>query len=245
MKIHLLPLFFFIAIVGCSSSSENSDGVSGAMSIPEEAGVQTVLPEESGTADEPVIQVESEVVDESAISNETDIANANTSPELTVPTSNGQDPLIQNITQVRFEITVPAYQSNELQVRLTWNGNELTAAWVGDEFWLVTAELPTDIEAPLVATFSDNNGALTLATYETIFRTGTNASESFVITADNFDSMPWDTDMDGCRQFRNQQNASLLLTAPQPVKTSRWMNPVQVQFFIVLILTALVTVTMI
>ena len=37
------------------------------------------------------------------------------------------DPLVQNRTQVEFGITVPAYQSNALQVRLTWGDTDVTA----------------------------------------------------------------------------------------------------------------------
>lgn len=48
-----------------------------------------------------------------------------------------------------------------------------------------------------MVTFSDDNGAITLGSFETDIRTGTNASESFQITADQFDTDRWDSDNDG------------------------------------------------
>ena len=107
------------------------------------------------------------------------------------------DPLLQNTTLVDFNITVPAYSSNELQLRLVWGDKDISAAWVGDELWSISDEFPTDTENLLTVTFSDGNGAITLATYETSFRTGTNASEMFEISANQFDSASWDNDGDG------------------------------------------------
>ena len=54
-------------------------------------------------------------------------------PEPVVP-----DPLIENSTRVDFDIQVPALVSDALQVRVTWGEKEITAAWVGDEFWSVS-----------------------------------------------------------------------------------------------------------
>ena len=54
------------------------------------------------------------------------------------------DPLVQNRIQVDFGITVPAYQSDALQVRLVWGGTDVTASWVGDELWSTSLELPTN-----------------------------------------------------------------------------------------------------
>ncbi|MBX2882841.1 MAG: ThuA domain-containing protein [Granulosicoccus sp.] len=116
-----------------------------------------------------------------------------------VPPDNSSvaDPLIQNSTRVKFDITVPAYQSDALQVNLTWGELGFTAAWIGDEFWSVAVDLPTDTAHSLTVTFSDNNGAITLASVESEFKTGTNASESFDIFASQFDTSRWDDDNDG------------------------------------------------
>ena len=107
------------------------------------------------------------------------------------------DPLVQNTTRVDFGITVPAYSSNELQVRLVWGDKDITAGWVGDEFWSIADDFPTDTENLLTVTFNDGNGAVTLGSFETIYRTGTNSSESFEITANQFDTEQWDNDGDG------------------------------------------------
>lgn len=107
------------------------------------------------------------------------------------------DPLVQNSTRVDFNIEVPAYQSNALQVRLVWGEKDFAAAWVGDEFWSASDDFPTDTQNPLTVTFNDDNGATTLGSYEQDFRTGTNASESLSISADQFDTGRWDSDGDG------------------------------------------------
>ena len=98
------------------------------------------------------------------------------------------DPLVQNRTQVEFGITVPAYQSNALQVRLTWGDTGVTAGWVGDERWSTSLDLPTDTEHTLTVTFFDNNGDFELASFEDQYRTGSNAAETYNITAQQFNS---------------------------------------------------------
>jgi|GEM_PF-4706619 len=52
------------------------------------------------------------------------------------------DPLVQNTTVVEFDITVPAYVSDALEVRVTWSDFAIAAEWVGDELWSATANLP-------------------------------------------------------------------------------------------------------
>ena len=107
------------------------------------------------------------------------------------------DPLTQNTTRVDFQIEVPAYQSNALQVRLLWGDKDFTAAWVGDEMWSASDDFPTNTLNQLTVTFNDDNGATTLGSFEQDFRTGTNASESFVISASQFNTDRWDSDGDG------------------------------------------------
>jgi len=100
-------------------------------------------------------------------------------------------------TRVEFDITVPAYQSNALQVRLFWGDKDILARFVVDESWAVSDDFPTDTENELVLRFNDDNGSITLGSFEQAFRTGTSASESFQITADQFDTDRWDDDGDG------------------------------------------------
>jgi len=139
------------------------------------------MPDE--TTNVPVIETPSDTVIEAPIATE---------PVTVVP-----DPLVQNLTRVDFEITVPAFSSNELQLRMVWGDKDLTAGWVGDELWAVADDFPSNTENLLSVTFSDGNGAITLASFETNFRTGTNSSESVVISADQFETDQWDNDGDG------------------------------------------------
>ena len=107
------------------------------------------------------------------------------------------DPLELNRTQVDFRITVPAYQSDALQVRLIWGDIDVTAGWVGDELWSTSLDLPTDTENTLIVTFSDSNGDIVLASFEQTYRTGSNSAEAFNIAAEQFNSEQWDADNDG------------------------------------------------
>ena len=100
-------------------------------------------------------------------------------------------------TNVDFRITVPAYQSNALQVRLDWGTTQLYAAWNVDELWTVSGDLPINTDNPLVVSFNDRNGGITLGQFETNFRTGAGPSESFTVTADQFSTAQWDSDGDG------------------------------------------------
>jgi hypothetical protein len=107
------------------------------------------------------------------------------------------DPFVQNRTQVDFGITVPAYQSDALQVQLTWGETNVTAGWVGDELWSVSLDLPINTENTLSIIFSDSNGDIVLASFEQVYRTGSNAGDAFNIGAAQFNSEQWDADDDG------------------------------------------------
>jgi type 1 glutamine amidotransferase len=107
------------------------------------------------------------------------------------------DPLVQNSTVIGFDITVPTYGSDSLQVRLVWGDREIMAQWVGDEFWSVSGDFPTNTENLLVVTFYDGNGDITLGSFEQDFRTGTSDLEVYIITADQFNTDQWDNDRDG------------------------------------------------
>lgn len=98
---------------------------------------------------------------------------------------------------VNFDITVPAYSSNALQVLVVWGNQILTASWVGDEMWSATGAFPQNTEQQLVLTFYDDNGAVPLASAEQSYKTGTNDFESVAITAEQFNDDVWDSDNDG------------------------------------------------
>ena len=151
------------------------------------------------------------------------------------------------VVRVDFAITVPAVQSNELQVRLDWGDISTTAAWVLDESWLVSETLTADTEHPLTIIFSDGNGAITLATVETTFATGLQATQRIQISADQFNSQRWDDDNDGITNLdalrtQNDLNNNIPPQAVQPSlalipdKTFRlaWEPSVDSQFYRVL-----------
>ncbi len=96
-----------------------------------------------------------------------------------------------------FDITVPNFQSNALQVRLQWGAKDISAAFVADESWTAVDDFPLDTENELVVTFNDDNGTITLGSFNQLFRTGANPSESFQITAEQFNTGIWDNDGDG------------------------------------------------
>ena len=107
------------------------------------------------------------------------------------------DPVALVSTRVDFEITVPAYQSNALQVTVTWGDSFMNAAWVGDELWSASVDWPTNTENTLSVTFYDQNGGIELAKFEREYKTGVNAAEMVQIVADDFDADQFDIDEDG------------------------------------------------
>jgi len=108
-----------------------------------------------------------------------------------------QEPVVQNSTRVSFDITVPAYKSNELRVRLVWGEMDVDAQWVVDEYWIVSEDFPKETENLLVVIFYDGNGATTLGSFQQSFKTSSGESEIVTITADQFDTERWDSDSDG------------------------------------------------
>jgi len=137
-------------------------------------------------------------------------------------------------TRVTFDITVPVYVSNALQVRVSWGDKDMTASWVTDESWTATEDFPTNTESALTVTFYDNNGKLTLGKVETNFKSGAAATETVEITADQFDTESFDDDADG---ISNLQEV-IAGTAPQsadpkpPVQTGTLL-PVEVNIELV------------
>jgi len=168
---------------GCSGGSDSQSGSDTAVVNPEAIEDDTVT---DNTLDNQETDDSSDVL--------------TTTPDLTTDVetaATGSVPPEPSLTNVDFDITVPAYQSNALQVRLQWGALDVSAAFVVDESWAFIGELPIDTENLLVVTFNDDNGAITLGSFEQTYRTGTNPSESFQITADQFNTTRWDNDGDG------------------------------------------------
>ena len=168
----------------------------------------------SGSSDVPVDDTASESSESTAVDPES-------SPDVSQPS--------QATVRVDFNIMVPAYMSNELQVRLDWGDINATAAFISDESWSVSENFPSNTENLLTVTFADRNGGITLGTVEKTFRTGTNASENVQISADEFDTEKWDSDDDGVSNLdellagSNPDGNDLL----QPVQASLELLPIK------------------
>ncbi len=213
----LLPtliLVAFAALQGCSGSSAPSDSPVGteladgantnfsnenqnadsAGSITTGSLPETVMEQTAVSMDEtPLADTDLNIdVNSGNDGNTGTVADTNTDSNIDAP-----DPMIQNRIDVSFEVTVPAYQSNELQVKLSWGDFNTSLAWIGDELWSTDANLPTDTEALLSIVFYDDNGNLELGSYEKTYRSGTNAAEIYQVSADQFDTSRWDEDGDG------------------------------------------------
>lgn len=134
-------------------------------------------------------------------------------------------PETPEFTRVNFDITVPAYQSDTLQVGLQWGDVNVYAAFVVDESWSVTENFPVDSENMLIITFYDNNGAITLASYEQPFRTEVLAETTFEITADQFDTDRWDTDDDGMNNLDELVAGSDPLVDDVPLSSPELSEP--------------------
>lgn len=207
--------FAALLVVGCSGSGSGtdvSDALPSAASVTDEVdavspSLGTVVDDSNVLDDETTNEtiVGSPAVIPIAPPNDTPNDDPIDNPNDTIANGEGDaelvtavpDPLVQNTTRVEFGITVPAYSSNELQVRITWGDKDINAGWVGDEFWSTADDFPTDTENLLSVTFNDGNGAITLGSFDMNFRTGTNASQTFTINADQFDTDSWDNDADG------------------------------------------------
>lgn len=160
-----------LLVSGCSGSGDNIDDDSAGVSTPDNSG------NEPPNAD-----------DSDSISTNTD------SEDSTLIVSVPDTPIT---TQVDFQIVVPVYQSNALQVRMVWGEKDVKATWVGDELWTISESFQMDMEHLLTVTFYDDNGDVVLASYEANYKTGFNDAESYFITADQFDTTRSDDDGDG------------------------------------------------
>jgi len=201
---------------GCSSSDSAAEETPSEVASSVNDGVNSSAGEETNIDenDDVPVGVPAPVIGDGALADN----DANPPLEDGTPLNAGVDPLIQNTTLVSFDIEVPVYQSDALQVRLTWGDMNIIAAWMGDEFWAVSAELPTNTTNLLSVFFNDDNGGITLGSFETDFRTGTNESESLQVSADQFDTASWDSDGDGVSNLDESIAGTNPLDAAGPLR---------------------------
>jgi len=188
----MLALAFGACLLSaCSGSnpSDTSDGVSGADGMPS-------------------------IVDDGAPGDNAGVGSSDT-PTVGAGVD-APDPQVPLTTEVDFQITVPAYVSNALQVKLAWGDKNLSANWVGDELWSITDEFPIDTRNLLTVSFYDDNGGILLGRFETDFLTGSNASQIYTISANQFDTSNWDDDGDGISNL-NELMAGTYGAAPPRV----------------------------
>lgn len=200
-RLPILTCFFALILSGCSGSSDS--GVSNSTSTDEISENSVVVDNTASdnTSSPIVLETVTDAMaeDTNGISDQVDIVEGQSPPASSAS------------TRVVFDITVPAYMSNALQVRLEWGDLDTTAAWVRDETWVVSESLPIDTENTLLITFSDDNGAITLGSFEATFSTSSAESESLLITADQFDTNRWDNDNDG------ENNLNELIAGTNPL----------------------------
>ena len=123
-----------LLVSGCSGSSSGS--------VEESQPSDEVVVESEDDLDGGLAEGSTNVTAEQTISETTEDDEESTSSvdeNLSTP-----DPIATQSTRVTFDITVPAYASDALQVLVAWGDREITAAWVTDESWIVADDLPTD-----------------------------------------------------------------------------------------------------
>lgn len=197
IRYSLVLLTSVLFVSGCSSSSDsNSDGSQSSATMNDTGGVV------ANTGD-------------ATVSGENDIEDGSSGG-----TTTGSASEDSSTTRVNFDITVPVYVSNALQVRLVWGDVDTTAVWNNDELWTASVDFPVSTTNQLVVTFNDDNGAITLGSFERSFTTGANQSQSLQIAANEFDTDRWDSDDDGV------SNLSELITGSNPQGNDA-LEPVQ------------------
>jgi len=249
-----LASVFSFAITGCSGSSDSSNDQSenetSAGNSTSDAGANN---NNNGTANDGGNTSDMQSDTEQAVDNsysDTNETNESDEPlaDQTQTNSEELEPASPTTTRVDFDITVPVYMpSDELQVQLSWGDLIKTADWVRDESWAVSQELPVNTENLLTVTFADRSGAVILASFENIFKTGTAASQVVQIRADQFNIDQWDNDNDGVSNFdellagRNPNGDDLPLAVETslevlPIKTFRisWQTTPDANYYRVL-----------
>lgn len=128
-------------------------------------------------------------------------SDADSDTDITIAEESVASPVDPDIARVQFNMTVPAYMSDALQVEIDWSSGSERAQWVVDEDWTATIDFPSNngLYYYFNVRFLGNNGLTILGSYDMQFSYEDNAGTTsvIVIDADDFDTIRWDNDQDG------------------------------------------------
>ena len=219
--LHTLALVLSTFILSACSGSD-SGSVSGA--APESS--QELVSDNPNDAEVAPLTVDDDIVEDNEtqdVVTPSDDTNEVTTAPITLPTpTTPSPPEIETITEattetrVVFDIIVPDFVSNELQLQLRWGDKTINAAWLIDETWRATDMFPVDTGNRLSVTFFDGNGALILGTYETDFRTGASPTHTLEIFPDQFETVQYDADGDGFSNLEESLSGTDPLAFTEP-----------------------------
>ena len=212
LKYSVVLLLSTIIMAGCSGSSSGESESVAESGVGNTTGVTNNAESELQDTQlaDPLADQDSSGVSGNDNGN-TGGSNDNDAPgaiQMGTPTDNV---VVPAFTRVSFDVTVPVYVSNALQVGVVSNETNLSASWVVDESWAVSGDFATNTDHPVIITFYDRDGEIILGQHETRFFTGSNASETISIAANQFDTAQWDDDDDGV------SNLSELIAGSNPV----------------------------
>ena len=222
-------------IAGTIESTDLLDDVTTPVVVVVDPNPDPVEPS-PGTAPVPVL----EPVGTSQIDMDTDAG-------VTVTEESVESPVDPDIARVRFNMTVPAYMSDALQVEIDWSSGSERAQWVIDEDWTATIDFPSNngYYYYFDVRFLGNNGQTVLGSYEMQFSYADNAGTTTVISiaADDFDTVRWDNDQDGATNLNELRAGSdpdvssqayalpVLTTIPHPDNFARTSSRLQLAEF--------------
>ena len=106
------------------------------------------------------------------------------------------DPPAPSTVRTDVDITVPAYQSDALQVRVAVDeATAVEANWLGGQSWQASVDVPTDTVFGVLVHFFDRNGDVLIASKMSFF--GSEATEEGALRIEGSDYRFWDADRDG------------------------------------------------
>lgn len=191
----LFSVITVLALSACSDSSVGSDGLGDENDVPP-----------------PVVSTtDTAAVDASEIT-------INDEPSTATDTVNGDTENAPVSTFVTFDITVPKYVSQALQVRIDWGSDSTLASWVVDESWTASGNMQTDSSYAVTVTFSDDNGAIVLGRATTMLATTADSNQTLEVLANQFDTTSVDDDGDGI------SNLDELTAGTNPLQTTAVAN---------------------